>query len=279
MVPFREIDAPATELTATVAGDVMMLLAAGWTRIGNFFSGGIAAAAAQAAADAANTLIRKVALLTLYVDPGVVEQQAPANRVQAITGNYRLVITPPDILSGEDVWVRVFARGAPLTTGRVKVNVNPAPHFAIPFAINTINATNIVNNDPTGDSVDVEVLFYNADADTGLFETRTVAVDVVETPRVDDRQPLLPNLGNDQVWISRGSGAVAESIETIATPVIIVTNIASFDATQNRFEDSSGNEVTVPNGSIVTLTQAVYDAAVADAQFTPNPRAAFFTRS
>ena len=40
VVPFREIDEPATELTATVAGDVMMLLAAGWTRIGNFFSGG-----------------------------------------------------------------------------------------------------------------------------------------------------------------------------------------------------------------------------------------------
>ena len=47
VVPFREIDDPSTELTDTVAGDVMMLLAAGWTRIGNFFSGGIAAAAAQ----------------------------------------------------------------------------------------------------------------------------------------------------------------------------------------------------------------------------------------
>ena len=53
VVPFREIDAPSTELTATVAGDVMMLLAAGWSRVGNLFSGGIAAAAAQAAADAA----------------------------------------------------------------------------------------------------------------------------------------------------------------------------------------------------------------------------------
>ena len=51
VVPFREVDAPATELTATVAGDVMMLLAAGWSRIGNLFSGGIAAAAALEAAN------------------------------------------------------------------------------------------------------------------------------------------------------------------------------------------------------------------------------------
>ncbi len=52
VVPFREIDEPSVELLATVAGDVMMLLGAGWTRIGNFFSGGIAAAAAQSKADA-----------------------------------------------------------------------------------------------------------------------------------------------------------------------------------------------------------------------------------
>ena len=51
-VPFREVDAPADELNATVAGDVMMLLAAGWSRIGNLFSGGIAAAAARAIAEA-----------------------------------------------------------------------------------------------------------------------------------------------------------------------------------------------------------------------------------
>ena len=61
-------------------------------------------------------------------------------------------------------------------------------------------------------------------------------------------------------------------------PVILVTNIASFDATQNRFEDSSGNAVSVPNGSIVTLAETVYEAAVADAEFTPNANAIFLTR-
>ena len=65
---------------------------------------------------------------------------------------------------------------------------------------------------------------------------------------------------------------------TVPSAVIIIANIASFDATQDRFEDSSGNAVTVPNGSIVTLTQAVYDAAVADTQFTPNAQAVFLTR-
>ena len=52
VVPFREVAAPADELTDTVAGDVMMLLAAGWTRIGNLFSGSPAAAAARAIAEA-----------------------------------------------------------------------------------------------------------------------------------------------------------------------------------------------------------------------------------
>ena len=64
----------------------------------------------------------------------------------------------------------------------------------------------------------------------------------------------------------------------VAGPSLIITNIASYDATQNRFEDSSGNEVAVPNGAIVTLTQAIYDAAVADSGFTPNANAIFLTR-
>ena len=37
------------------------------------------------------------------------------------------------------------------------------------------------------------------------------------------------------------------------------------------------NAVTVHDGAIVTLTQAVYDAAVADADFTPNENAIFLT--
>ena len=60
--------------------------------------------------------------------------------------------------------------------------------------------------------------------------------------------------------------------------VTIITNIASYDSTQNRFEDSGGNAVNVTNDSIVLLPQAAYDGAVADSDFTPNSTAIFLTR-
>lgn len=59
----------------------------------------------------------------------------------------------------------------------------------------------------------------------------------------------------------------------------IITNIASYDATQNRFEDSSGNAVTVHNGASVALAESVYDAAVADAGFTPPAGAVYLFTS
>ena len=62
------------------------------------------------------------------------------------------------------------------------------------------------------------------------------------------------------------------------SPFLAVTNIASFNAARNRFEDSSGNEVTVPDLSMVFLEEDVYQAAAADSGFTPNPRAFFWTR-
>lgn len=76
VVPFREVDEPATELTDTVAGDVMMVLAAGWTRIGNLFSGGIAAAAAKAIADANKT---KVDRLTVFSTARLIPGGIPNN--------------------------------------------------------------------------------------------------------------------------------------------------------------------------------------------------------
>ena len=44
----------------------------------------------------------------------------------------------------------------------------------------------------------------------------------------------------------------------------LITNIASYDATQDRFEDSTGGPVALPAGAIVLTTQAIYDAAAAD---------------
>ena len=50
-VTFVDLDAPSTQLTTTVAGDLMMVLSNRWTRVGNLYSGGIAAAANKAVID------------------------------------------------------------------------------------------------------------------------------------------------------------------------------------------------------------------------------------
>ena len=68
------------------------------------------------------------------------------------------------------------------------------------------------------------------------------------------------------------------AIGTTPSPVIVLSTITQYDATANRFEDSSGAEVVVPDGVIVTLTNTVYQQAVADSGFTPNPRAVFLVR-
>lgn len=52
VVTFVDLDDPSTQLTRTVAGDLLLLLSNRWTRVGNLFSGGIAAASAKAIAEA-----------------------------------------------------------------------------------------------------------------------------------------------------------------------------------------------------------------------------------
>lgn len=221
------------------------------------------AVAAQAAAEAAAlTLVQKIGLLNIYIDPGVVVRQAPATAAQAITRNdYRLVIVAPDVLAGEDVWVRVFGQGQPLAA-RVKMNVNPAPGWATAFAITEVQATNIINNDVGGSDIDLQVSFYSADAEASLIEQRSVGLGVVQTPRVDNLQGALPNLGNGEVWVGGGRGPVAQLPP--ASPLAVDRTIASYDAAQNRFENSGGNPVILVVGQAYILTQAVYDAAVAD---------------
>ena len=60
------------------------------------------------------------------------------------------------------------------------------------------------------------------------------------------------------------------------TATSFITNIASYDAAQDRFEDSSGNAVTLTPGGLVLTTQAIYDAAVADSFAFPT-NVLFFT--
>ena len=57
----------------------------------------------------------------------------------------------------------------------------------------------------------------------------------------------------------------------------LITNIAAYDAAQDRFEDSTGGQVTLHPGSIVLTTQVIYDAAVADSFAFP-AEVVFLTR-
>ena len=84
---------------------------------------------------------------------------------------------------------------------------------------------------------------------------------------------------NEDVQVVTDPVALADARAAITPgPVLIINNITRFDAAQDRFEDSDGDEVIIPNGAIVSLTQAVYDAAVADTEFTPNANAIYITR-
>ena len=78
-VTFVDVDAPATQLTTTVAGDIMMVLSNRWTRLGNLFSGGIAAQAAQATATAAKAVTDKLQVFgTIEINPpGIPDRTFP----------------------------------------------------------------------------------------------------------------------------------------------------------------------------------------------------------
>ena len=80
-----------------------------------------------------------------------------------------------------------------------------------------------------------------------------------------------PEFASDVTTIANARAAATPG------PVLVVENIASFDVTANRFEDGDGDEVVVPDFAEVYLTKAIYDAAVAAAAYTPNPKATFNT--
>ena len=271
VVPFREVDAPATELTATVAGDVMMLLAAGWTRIGNLFSGGIAAAAAQQTADRKQDALSTTQLLGLLqfdVVPGTVVGYAVAGQSTDWLTDWRIWVSGGDSVG--NVWMSMAIEGLgtlaappPATPGASLARHKLSATNIYNYTFSNANRTTLVDGRAIrrqGRDIEIDISFHDAASGGTLIDIVTLSVD------------WLPSLGG--LTQSQVDGRV----RAVAGPVIIVSNIASYDAGQNRFEDSSGDEVVVPNNSIVTLTQAVYDAAVADSDFTPNQTAIFLTR-
>ena len=78
-VTFVDLNNPTTQLTTTVAGDLVMVLSNRWTRVGNLFSGGIAAAAARAIADANKAILdRKFVFGSIQVTPpGIPDKDFP----------------------------------------------------------------------------------------------------------------------------------------------------------------------------------------------------------
>ena len=107
--------------------------------------------------------------------------------------------------------------------------------------------------------------------------TRASSTANVPNDRISDDIARVNQLVNflNQGQVDARIEALAPGIRSV---VRVIATVVSYDAAQNRFEDFSGNEVPIPDGAIVTLPRTAYDAAVADADFTPNPKAIFLTR-
>ena len=248
---FRDISDASTELTDTVAGDVMMLLAVGWVRIGNFFSGGIAAAAARAIADANKAVVDRLPIFVrVSVNPqGIPDANPPAFITLTLDGKLtdRTITQIQCSIEGQN-FANIVRNTSPTP---------PATDPAAPFNL-AFNAGGVVNGSFTSTQRD------NLATQAGLVSSRAAQA-------LQGQIRYSFTEGPDQIdYFEFG-------VQNTAFRPLVVDNIVRFDATANRFEDSENNRVYIPEGADVYLTQAIYDAAVADAQFTPNPKATFIT--
>lgn len=277
-VPFREVDAPATEINTTVAGDVIMLLAAGWSRIGNLFSGGIAAAEAKSVADGVKAITDRLSVFEhiSFYPRGIPGNEFPefiALELSRKIVNKTIARIQVDI-AGQNIGNLVrdasptppatdpaapFNAAAPEASGGI-MNLALTPQART----NLSDRSDVASGSPQWLSGSVRTTFTDG----------TIGIDIIHFGTNNNAfdEARNPGFNSSVTTIANARAAVTPG------PVIIVSNITSFDATQNRFEDSSGDEVVVPNGAIVTLTQAVYDAAVTASSFTPNAAAIFLTR-
>ena len=199
------------------------------------------------------SLVRQVALLQFeYADGAIVWTKR--SEFEAAAKSISIQVPNPELITSE-IWVEGEIEGQP-ALARTKLTSATA---VLNLRINDATA-GVITADT---SLNATLRFYDAANAGNEIERYQYNIPVVQLPDLSPYQT---------------QAEVDARIKAVPSPVIIVSNIVSYDATQNRFEDSSGDEVVVPNGSIVTLTQAIYDAAVADADFTPNANAIFLTR-
>ena len=174
VTPFRDISDASTTLTDTVAGDVIMLLAVGWVRIGNFFSGGIAAAMARAIAEAAQ---RAAVAAQLAVDTVITLNDALIARKTDGQNLEFSIRHPANAYPGANA-IAVSIQG---TTRYGASAYNPAsPHQAIQVGLQTAELQNLVNNNrlDAGDFVDAQVRFQTGSDDTTAVFVRNIEIPV-----------------------------------------------------------------------------------------------------
>lgn len=203
---------------------------------------------------------------TITIVPGGISDQTFPTSFDIVFSNITKAVSP------KDVTVIIAGQTATLSSDTPVSGLNAAGARGsgmLRFTYQQSVADTIGNNIPSSaESITVQVNVTYDDDSSETFDIPFLVNNPEHSGAVDATARAA----------AQANAAAITALRQEPGPVLIVSNIASFDAAQNRFEDSSGDEVVVPDGSIVTLAQAVYDAAVADAQFTPNAAAIFLTR-
>ena len=295
---WRDVLDADTVIDTAQAGDVGLYNArTGWIRIGNFIAGSPALRALITAlterVDANTELLARMSVFEHYeFNPGGIPGTDFPEFIALKCARKIVNKTVQSIavsLGGQNV-------------GNIVRNVNPVPPAtdpAVPFnngvselsggIVNCVlnvqarqnlkNSVGVANGSPQFIGANVTVTFTDGTVMSDLlhFGTNNNAYrggDVDQTAR--DAAAAAQATADDATTPGEASEIANGRVSALRA---IITNIASFDAAQNRFEDGDGDEVAIPDGADVYLTQAVYDAAVADAEFTPNANATFYTRA
>ena len=213
--------------------------------------------------------------MTIELTPGFIYG---GNNTDGV-GTYHLNVQTQTPITGAILAEVRFDNGGRVSRGAFTAS---AKQQTISFEISRTEIDNLItNNHLTIGTTEPMHLRLLATGDREILR-RPLNVPVIAKPAtapdVDQTARNLAGAAQTRADQALSAAQTAQTRAEAPGPVTIVSNIASYDATQNRFEDSSGNEVVVPNGSIVTLLQTVYDAAVTDSDFTPNANAIFLTR-